>query len=362
MSNIKMKLSLIEKGKELILKEDYDEALNYFKNLEQTHKDDPLLSNYMGIVYFLKKDYKNAADYFKKAIEQDPENWYPYQKLGQICAIKNIDSCAIKYFTETIERDPGNLFSLLNLALIFQKLDEDLSAELINTALHIDPTNIIGNYLLGTIYLKKNDLKAAEGFFNNILIKDSKYYWALYKLAVINFKNKKYKKAIEYLINALEIRKKPSLYNLLGIIYLNKYKIQDAINSFKDAIKLNPKNASSWINLADAYLRGNRIESSKICLREALDVANTKLQKFIIWTNLGNCYDRLEQEDFSLYCFNRAKELISDDIEKDLEDFEGSELIMEILHDINKKIDTLNNKGIKESKPEIILKEKIIEA
>ena len=96
-----MSEAVIEKGKDLIIREDYDKALEYFKDLSEKDKENPLYTNYIGIIYFLKEDFKSAADIFKQAIELDPNNWYPYQKLGQICTVKNIDSCAIKYFTET---------------------------------------------------------------------------------------------------------------------------------------------------------------------------------------------------------------------------------------------------------------------
>ncbi|MHA1149877.1 MAG: tetratricopeptide repeat protein [Promethearchaeota archaeon] len=352
-----MSEAVIEKGKDLIIREDYDEALKYFKELSKNDKDNPLYTNYIGIIYFLKEDFKNAADIFKQAIELDPNNWYPYQKLGQICTIKNIDSCAIKYFTETIERNPTNIYSLLNLAVIFQREQVDITLELVSSALKIDPLNPAANYLMATLCLNKKDYKTSEQLFRNVIEKDPRNAIAWYKLGLTYFRCNKHKKGIEALTNALEINKKPYLYNLLGLIQMKKIKLQEAIDSFKEAIKLDPKDANFWINLADAYMKGNRIESSKLCLKEALKVAEKDYQKLIIWIHFANCYERENFLPYSLYCLENASERGSEQINSKLEAFDEFESKMELIHNVNLRIDQLKKKGIIAEFPEEDLKD-----
>ena len=185
--------SIIEKGKSLILSEKYDEALKYFKDIYDKNKENVIYPNYIGLVYLLKEEFKNAADYFKKAIDVEPDNWYSYHKLGQICHIKKIEKCAIDYFTETIERNPKDIYAFINLALIFEKEDQDLSIELINSALEVDPLNLIANYLLGTIYLKQKDFKNAEKLLLNVTKKNSDFLMGWYKLGTLYFKRGKSK-------------------------------------------------------------------------------------------------------------------------------------------------------------------------
>jgi tetratricopeptide (TPR) repeat protein len=288
------KKDVYEKGKNLILQEKYDDALKYFEELSDKDKTNANYLNYLGIVYILKEDFKKAADSFKKAIEVDPDNWYPYQRLGQICTIKKIRKCAIDYFTQTIERDPSNLYSLVNLALIVQKENQETAKDLIQSALKVDPVNLIANYLMGTICIKSCDYEKAEQMLLNVTEKNPTFQMGWYKLGVLYFKKNKLKKAIEVLTNALTISKKTYILNLLGLIHLHKLKLKEAIAYYKESIKLDSKDPSAWINLADAYLKGNDAQSAIMILKEAFDLVierdseqdNDKL--IAIWLNLAN--------------------------------------------------------------------------
>ncbi len=344
--------NIFEEGKDLILQEKYEEALKFFQDLYKEDQKNSIFLNYIGIIYLFMEDFKNAADYFKKAIEINPDNWYSYQKLGQICTLKNIDKCAIEYFTKTIERNPKNNHALINLALIFQKEDPNLAIDLTKAALEVEPSNLIANYFLGNIYLKNLNYKKAESLLEKVTLLDPKFLLGWYKLGLLYFKKGNSKKAIEVLINTLQISKKGYIYNLLGLAYLKIFKFQLAIECFKKAIKLDPKDPSPWINLADAYLNGDKIDSSMLCLKEALQIAKSDYQYLTIWTNYANCYEKLNQLDFSLFCFEKALLYGGKTSDSILESFNEVESKMEIIHRINKKIDQIKKKAITARCPE----------
>lgn len=345
-------VDVLEKGKSLILQEKYDDALKYFKELSDKDNKNAIYSNYIGVIYFLKNDYKNAADSFKKAIELDPNNWYPYHKLGQICVVKKIDQCAIKYFTETIEKNPKNSYAFINLALIFRNEDENLTLDLIKSALGMDPLNLVGNYLLGTIYLKNKDYKNAENILTNITLQNPQFFMAWYKLAVLYFDRNKLKKAIGALDQALKISQKGFVYNLYGLVLVRKLKFEEAVSYFKEAIKLDPQDPSPWINLAMAYEKGKKIESSKLCLKEALKITKNESQNLAIWTNFANCYEQENRLPYALYCFQKAEEQSKNKEGEEIESYYESESKMEFIHKISQNIDRLKKMGITAQKPD----------
>ncbi|MFO8019021.1 MAG: tetratricopeptide repeat protein [Promethearchaeia archaeon] len=347
----------IEHGKNLILEEKYDEALDHFKKLHKKEKDNTLYPNYIGITYFLQEEYKTASEYFKTAIELNPENWFAYRKLGEICTIKKMKSCAKKYLTETIERDPKDLYSLLNLALIFQNEQEEIALELVESALSIDPSNAVAHYLQGSICLNKDEYKTAKELLKKVVENKPRHGLAWYKLGLAYFKSNNYKRGIDVLTEALQFIKKPYLYNLLGLLNLYEINIQDAIDSFKEAIKLEPDNSSFWINLADAYFRVNKLNSAKMCLKEALAVANNDYHLIIVWTNFANYYEKSNQLDYSLYCLERAKEGVNLKEEESVNEFEVFEPKMELIHKIKLRIEDLRKQGIEAAKPEENLEE-----
>ena len=216
---------VLAEGRNLILAEKYDEAISFFKDLHEKDKDNVIFPNYLGLIYLFKEEYKASADYFKKAIEIEPTNWYSYQQLGQICKVKKIDKCAIDYFTKTLEINPSNLKALLNLAMVVQEGSEEAAIELLNSALGVEPLNLVGNYLRANIYLKNKDFKNAIKLFNNVVINNPEFQIGWYKLGFTYFKKGKTKKAIDSLIKAAQISKKPYILNLIGIIHSYKMKL-----------------------------------------------------------------------------------------------------------------------------------------
>ncbi|MGV9174280.1 MAG: tetratricopeptide repeat protein, partial [Promethearchaeia archaeon] len=269
----------------------------------------------------------------------------------EICTIKKMKSCAKKYLTETIERDPKDLYSLLNLALILQNEQEEIALELIESALSIDPSNPVANYIQGTIYLNKKNYKKAKELFRKDIENKPRHGLAWYKLGLTYFKDKNYKKGIDVVTEALKITKKPYLYNLLGLLNLYKINVQEAIDSFKEAIKLKPHNSSFWINLAESYFRINKLNSAKKCLKEALTVANNDYHLLVIWTNLANYYEKSEQLDYSLYCLEKAKECVKWEKEDNIDKFEVFEPKMELIHKIKLRIAELRKQGIEVKEP-----------
>ncbi len=355
------------KGRDLILQENYDEAIQYFNDLQAKDKLNSDVLNYLGIIYVLKENYKEAADYFKKAIEINPDDWYPYQRLGQICSIKKIQKCATDYFTKTIERDPSNIYAIINLALILQRDNAEVAKNLIISALKIDPVHLIANYLMSTICINTCNYIEAEEILNNITEKNPSFLMGWYKLGVLYFKTNKLKKAIDVLEKAASISKKTYILNLLGLIYLHRLKLEEAVAYFKESIKIDPKDPSTWINLADAYFKGNDFKSSIMILKEALQLLADRHseadneKQVVVWLNLANCYDKLEKDNFSLYCLEKAREYSMKGINLDLDLFEQDEPKMEMIRKISLSIENLKAKGVTEVYPDDLNMKKLTE-
>lgn len=79
-----------------------------------------------------------------------------------------------------------------------------------------------------------------------------------YQTAVEYLKQDQFDLAIEHFQKALQEEKPPAeqakIYNLIGLAYLKQgVSVASAIGSFEQAMKLDPKNAESYFNLASAY-------------------------------------------------------------------------------------------------------------
>lgn len=338
----------IKEGKNLIIQEKYGEALDYFKKLQEKNSGKSIYINYIGMIYLFQEDYKKAADWFKKSIEMNPENWYSYYKLGQICKIKKIDKCAIDYFTETIEHNPRNLNAFLNLAMIFQKNNSDLTEDILQDALKIDPESNLANYMLALINFKNRNYKKAINLLESIANREPTFLdgMALYKLSAALLNQNHVEKAREYVLNAIKISKKSKYLNLLGLTFLSQLNFEDAKKYFKEAIKLEPENASPWINLADAYFKEDDIESAKKCLKEAINLVKNDNIHTAAWINYANCFEKEKELGNSLYCLNKALQQSENALSQRLEFLAEDENKMKLVHDINQKINRLKDQGI----------------
>ena len=90
---------------------------------------------------------------------------------------------------------------------------------------------------------------------------------------------KEYNKALSFFLNELENgNKTANIYYLLGFIYYSLNQIQNSINYYKLALKINPKSIDLILHLANAHtVIGNFLSAKKLCLKAIdLDKLNPK--------------------------------------------------------------------------------------
>ncbi len=83
--------------------------------------------------------------------------------------------------------------------------------------------------------------------------------------------------------------KDPEIYNLLGLIWLDRKKQDKALNYFKKAIELNPNYSEALNNIGAIYLLKNELDKATKYFTKA--IKNPLYEKpFIALTNLGHVY------------------------------------------------------------------------
>jgi len=93
------------------------------------------------------------------------------------------------------------------------------------------------------------------------------------KLAIAYSRLSQFRQAGEAIDRSIRLEPKYAFaHNTRGIIHLANEFTQSAINSFKDAITLRPKEANFYVNLGHAYLRHNKYEEGLRTYRTALQL------------------------------------------------------------------------------------------
>ena len=181
-------------------------ALEYFPNQASVYF-------YTGYSYFLMKKYKESADYLEMGIDyvidNDELEKQFYLTLAESYNSLGKHKSSDKYFDSYLAMDSTNAYLMNNYAYYLAKRNIEL-----NKALNLSRKSI-----------------EIEPFNSSFL---DTYSWILYNLA-------QYDKALNYIQRAYKYggNKNPVVLEHYGDILLKSGKIQEAINKWQDAYKLN---------------------------------------------------------------------------------------------------------------------------
>jgi tetratricopeptide (TPR) repeat protein len=88
--------------------------------------------------------------------------------------------------------------------------------------------------------------------FRRKVVEDPGTYY--YNCASDSYNNKNYWACVEYCKKALEHKKDPQIYNLMGMAFATHLKFRhEALNAFQKALEIDPRKADIYNNIADLY-------------------------------------------------------------------------------------------------------------
>lgn len=137
-----------------------------------------------------------------------------------------------------------------------------------------------------------------------------------YRKASFHMKNEEPEQAIDAYLKAIKNKKRtlffknaPSAYNNLGEAYKHAEQYQEAIETFKGVIKMEPDKSEGYVNLATVFLRMNDPKSANaICL----DALQTFPKSAHLHYNLAVAYALLNEHQLALQSLRQAVDLDPD--------------------------------------------------
>ena len=128
------------------------------------------------------------------------------------------------------------------LGLLYEKKGKlNLAKKSYENSLKIEPDNSTYAYNIGNIYLKEDNYRKAISFYEKAITLDSEFADAYNNLAYSLCELKEdLDKAEKYIKRAIKLNPDNKIYYLdtLGVIYLNQGKIEKAISTYEEALKL----------------------------------------------------------------------------------------------------------------------------
>ena len=159
------------------------------------------------------------------------------------------------------------------------------------------PNNVRAHNDLGVIFKEQEEYDRALISFEKVLEINPNYFPAYYNIGDIKYKLGHYKSAVTYFIEVLKL--KPSYHfhldtlNSLAITYSEMGDNENAVSTFKEAIKLFPSSVMLYNNLGRQYIKMGNFDSAIEILKKGLKVREEPHLR----SNLSIAYAAKEQRN-----------------------------------------------------------------
>lgn len=168
---------------------------------------------------------------------------YDYLNAGKI--EQSLEICK-----EILADNPFNPYILEFIGIILHKKgDLDSAIEYIKKAVDLNPVSSDTILNLGTILMEKQRYNEAAEYFKKVLSLTPESIIAKRKLGIVLMKTCRFSEAVTIFENLTETNPTYENYFDLAIAYYNNNQINNAIESFKKVILLNPDCIDAYINL-----------------------------------------------------------------------------------------------------------------
>jgi Flp pilus assembly protein TadD len=259
---------LVEIAKSHLNKGEITQAIYALEAEVNNNKDNSEAWYLLGKIHTENDRDDFAMQCFLKSLEADPFNSDALLFLGISCTNEFDEFQAMKYLKSWIKLhhiysrylDENN--PLLNDALIQNEIDNERDDEDYYTRARRIET------LKQNFYLEMGNLM--EYIANNEKMADADLWTAL---GIVHFIPHQYERAIECFRKAVQIDPKDyNSWNKLGAILAHSKMDAEAINTYKKALEINPYYARCWTNLGIAYLNLDNYNESRAAFLRALKV------------------------------------------------------------------------------------------
>jgi arylsulfatase A-like enzyme/Flp pilus assembly protein TadD len=213
---------------------------------------------------FGASDFKKGEALLREVREKDPQQYIIPFMLGEAALRQKLWERAASDLQECLRLNPSFDQAMTSLArALYQKGDVTGAQGWVDHALKLNPDNYRAWYELGLIDTNADKAAAVLAFEKSISIQPN-FAMSRRDLGMLQFHQENYPEASTHLAKAIELGlHAPSLYNFLGIAYSRTNRLQDAVASYQNALKLDPNLAEAHLNLAYAYQRLGRPATAK---------------------------------------------------------------------------------------------------
>jgi protein O-GlcNAc transferase len=238
--------------------EDYNSAIESWKQAIELLPGDAELHNFIGITYHKLNKINDAISHFQIATELDTNYYQAYNNLGYLLFLRKDYDRAKKAFNKALKINPDYYEAKLNFEDTKRAMSGDVQREV---------------FELTREAVNMEDVDEQVWYYQKILSIDSTYAKAHNNLGAAYFYADNFDSAYYHFNKAVELKKDypEALYNL-GYLYKLDGRYEDAIKLFLRASSLKPKYTLALNNLGETYFLKGENENAMRVFQTVLDV------------------------------------------------------------------------------------------
>jgi len=242
-------------------------------------------------------DIERAVGALESAFKLDRENYELAYFLGETHFNEGDTAQALTFFGHVLEVKSDHYEGLVYSGVIYyERGDHDRAEDYLKRAIALYPESFLPHFSLGAVYAGQGNLARAVLFLERAVQVDP-VPQALYLLGSCYYEMGKLSLAVHYLQES--VRHDPAFeeaHHLLGLAYLDRHWTRKALESFRQAQRLNPKKlqyqdlvrylsgaagsplpgvsgeAASWFTKGEEFLARENLKQAHACYRRALAI------------------------------------------------------------------------------------------
>ncbi len=235
---------------------------------------------------FKRKEYDKAISSLREVTKRLPESSQAHYALANILTESFHMGEAREEFEATIDLAPKFVPAKLGLArLLLKEGSLNESIRLSKEILTIDSNSVDAMNIMGTAYMKLEDFKNAEVFFDKILELEPSF--GTTHKAHLNLVTGALNRCIKQCEQILEAdQDKPEAYEILGLAYLKRGDLEKAIELLIKCVERSPHAIDTLLNVAKLYVVTGGDDAAVKSLEELITQNPHHLQANSILANL----------------------------------------------------------------------------
>jgi tetratricopeptide (TPR) repeat protein len=267
----------------------------------------PMLHYLLGVAYAQMGNQQRAQSSFEEAIKIDENMVLAHLALAEQSLRRGQPDAAINYANNVLKIRPQQPDALLVLGTAYGAQGNTAKSQAaLDEFARVAPNSAQGPLRLGMLALSRKQLDVAEKNFRRALEMNPKQNEAMESLVNVLLLQKKADKAEALIKERLAQEKSAFLYNLLGKLYAQTGRYEDAISNLNQARRIDPQNTTSLELLASVYMRQKSADKALLQYEQA---TKERPSDPGIWIMYGLLNEHVGKTDVARTAYEKALEL-----------------------------------------------------